>query len=141
MPYSAADMFALVDDVDAYHRFLPWCRSSKVLARNGDEVQATIELAKGPINRSFTTLNRLQTDKMIEVRLIEGPFRRLEGFWRFDSLEAGACKVSLDLEFEFSNKLVEAAIGPVFQQIAASLVDAFVKRAGEIYGKRGQDKG
>lgn len=137
VPYTPAEMFALVDDVEAYPSFLPWCRQARVLARSDDEVRATIELAKGSIRKSFTTCNRLQRHKMIEMRLVEGPFSRLEGFWRFDALTDGrSSKVALDLEFEFSNRLLAMAIGPVFNQIANTLVDAFVKRAKETYGAR-----
>jgi ribosome-associated toxin RatA of RatAB toxin-antitoxin module len=127
-------LYALVEDVEAYPDFLPWCRSAVVLSRDVDEVRATVTLAKGAVEKSFTTCNRLQHNKMIEMRLVEGPFRCLEGFWRFDALDEGAAtKVSLDLEFEFSNRLVALAVGPVFNQIANSLVDAFVARARELY--------
>lgn len=133
--YSAARMYALVNDIDAYAEFLPWCRSSTVLSRDVDVIRATIMIAHGSLNKSFTTSNRLQRDKMIEMRLEEGPFKRLEGFWRFDVLGEQACKVSLDLEFEFNNRLVGLAMGPIFSQIANSLVDAFSKRAVDVYGK------
>ena len=113
----------------------PWCRSSKVLSQDEDEQRATIEIAHGSLGKSFTTCNRLQKNKMIEMRLEQGPFRHLEGFWRFDTLGERACKVSLDLDFEFSNKLVGMAMGPIFSQIANTLVDAFSKRAVEVYGK------
>jgi ribosome-associated toxin RatA of RatAB toxin-antitoxin module len=129
-------MFELVDDVDTYAQFLPWCRSARVLSRNVDEVHATVEIAHGALRKSFTTLNRLQKGKMIEMRLVEGPFRRLEGYWRFDSLGERACKVTLDLEFEFSTRLIAMALGPVFNQITGTLVDAFVKRAEQVYGKQ-----
>ena len=134
--YSAAEMYALVDDIESYPRFLPWCRSTQVLSRDPDEVRARIEMHKGGVHKSFTTCNRLQPGKMIEIRLLEGPFLRLEGFWRFQSLRSDACKVSLDLEFEFSSQLLQLAIGPVFKQITSSLVEAFCKRAVELYGKR-----
>ena len=87
------------------------------------------------MNKSFTTLNRLQKNKTIEMRLIDGPFKHLHGFWRFDELKPGACKVSLDLDFEFSNKLLSLAIGPIFNQVANTLVDSFVERAKHVYGK------
>jgi ribosome-associated toxin RatA of RatAB toxin-antitoxin module len=106
-----------------------------VLSRSEDEVRATLEIAHGSLRKSFTTRNRTQMDKMIEMRLEEGPFRHLEGFWRFDVLGEQASKVSLDLDFEFSSKLVGLAMGPVFSQIANSLVDAFTKRAVQVYGK------
>ena len=134
VPYSAGRMYALVDDIESYPLFLPWCRTSTVISRNNDEVKASIEIARGAVNKSFTTCNRLQKDKMIEMRLVEGPFRHLQGFWRFDSLSEDACKVMLDLEFEFAGKLLDMTVGPVFNQIANTLVDAFCQRAKEVYG-------
>ena len=136
MLYSAAEMYALVGDIEAYPQFLPWCRSTQILSRGEDEVRATIEMVKGGVHKSFTTSNRMQKNKMIDIRLLEGPFRRLEGYWRFESLRAGASKVSLDMEFEFSSHLLRVAVEPVFKQIANSLVDAFCKRAVNLYGKR-----
>ncbi len=134
VPYSAAQMFTLVDDVDAYAEFLPWCSFSKVLSRDGDEVRASLEISKGRLKKSFTTLNRVQKNKMIEIRLEEGPFHHLEGFWRFEALTDNACKVSYDMEFEFSGKLLNLTVGPIFSQVAESLVDSFCQRAREIYG-------
>jgi len=134
VPHSAESMFDLVNDVDAYKEFLPWCSHSQVLSRDGEEIRATISIAKGGIEKSFTTLNRLHHAKMMEMRLIEGPFRHLEGYWRFQRLRDDACKVSLDLEFEFANSLVRLAFGKIFTQVVNSLVDAFVQRAEEIYG-------
>ncbi len=136
VPYTAAEMFALVNDIESYPQFLPWCRSTRVFSRSEDEVRASIELAKGRVHKSFTTLNRLQQDKMIEIRLVEGPFRHLDGFWRFQALQNHGCKVSLDMDFEFAGTLMSLAIGPVFSQIANSLVDAFCKRAVQVYGRR-----
>ena len=104
MPYSPAEMFALVDDIEAYPQFLPGCRGTRVLSRSADEVRATIELSKGGVEKAFTTCNRSQQNKMIEVRLVEGPFKHLNGFWRFDPLGEEGCKVSLDLEFEFASR-------------------------------------
>jgi ribosome-associated toxin RatA of RatAB toxin-antitoxin module len=134
IPYSAEKMFDLVADVESYEEFLPWCGSSKVLSRNDDEVTGQIEVRHTGLNKTFTTLNRMQKNKMIEMRLLEGPFKHLQGFWRFDALAENGCKISLDLEFEFSNKLVSMAFGPVFSQIANTMVDAFCKRASEVYG-------
>lgn len=134
--YSASEMYALVSDIEAYPQFLPWCRSTQILSRAEDEVRATIEMVKGGVHKSFTTSNRMQKHKMIDIRLLEGPFKRLEGYWRFEPLRADASKVALDMEFEFSNQLLRVAIEPVFKQIANSLVDAFCKRAVDLYGKR-----
>jgi ribosome-associated toxin RatA of RatAB toxin-antitoxin module len=136
VPYSVEEMYALVAAIEDYPRFLPWCRSTRVLARSDEDVRASIEIARGAFNKSFTTLNRVQLNKMIEMRLVEGPFRHLQGFWRFDVLAPGASKISLDLDFEFESKLVGLALGPVFNQIANSMVDAFTKRAREVYGER-----
>jgi ribosome-associated toxin RatA of RatAB toxin-antitoxin module len=97
-------------------------------------VVASLELAKGSVKKSFTTRNRLQVGKMIEMRLVDGPFKHLQGFWRFDGLKENACKVSLDLEYEFSSKIVAMAVGPVFNQVANTLVDAFIERAREVHG-------
>jgi ribosome-associated toxin RatA of RatAB toxin-antitoxin module len=134
--YSTEEMYSLVSDIESYPSFLPWCRSTQVLSRNGDELRARIEMHKGKVHKSFTTRNRLQKNKMIEIRLLEGPFLRLEGFWHFEALRSDACKVSLHMDFEFSNAVLRLAIGPVFKQITNSLVDAFCRRAVEIYGRR-----
>jgi ribosome-associated toxin RatA of RatAB toxin-antitoxin module len=134
--YSAAEMYALVSDIESYPEFLPWCRSTQVLSRSEDEVRAVIEMVKGRVHKSFSTINRMQHHKMIDIRLLEGPFRRLEGYWRFDPLRVDASKVSLDMEFEFASPLLRMAVEPVFKQIANSLVDAFCKRAVDLYGRR-----
>lgn len=134
VPYSPAQMFALVDDIEAYPAFLPWCKRAQVLSRTEDEVRATIELSKGGVEKAFTTCNRNQKNKMIEMRLVEGPFKRLEGFWRFDPLGDDGCKVSLDLEFEFASRMLGMVVGPVFSQVANSLVDSFQQRAVDVYG-------
>jgi ribosome-associated toxin RatA of RatAB toxin-antitoxin module len=126
-------MFDLINDIESYPLFLPWCRSTTVHSRTEDEVRATIEMAKGGLQKSFTTVNRLQRNKMVEVRLLEGPFRRLDGFWRFDALREDACKISLDLEFEVAGTIANKLVGPVFSEIANSLVDAFCRRAKDLY--------
>lgn len=132
--HSAADMYQLVDDVEAYPQFLPWCGGARVTSRNEDEVLAAIDIAYGAVHKSFSTRNRLQKNKMIEVRLVEGPFKHLHGYWRFDTLGENACKVSFDLDYAFSNKLIGLAVGPVFSQIANTLVDSFCQRANALYG-------
>jgi len=126
-------MFALVDDIKAYPEFLPWCQSTTEHSRTADEVNATIDIAYRGFQKSFTTCNRNQAETIIFMRLVEGPFKRLEGFWRFDELGEDGCKISLELEYDFSNRLVAMAFGPVFSQIVNSLVDAFCLRATELY--------
>ncbi len=135
VPYSPQQMFDLVNDVEHYPEFLQWCESTEVLEDKPDEMLARLHLAFGGLKKSFTTRNRLQPGKMIEIRLVDGPFHHLEGFWRFNPLaDGGACKVVLDMEFDFSTPLVKFAFGPVFTQIANSLVDSFTKRARDVYG-------
>lgn len=134
VPYTAAQMFDLVDKVSDYPEFLPWCGGSEELSRNEDEVNASVTISHSGINKAFSTRNRLQKNKMIEMELVNGPFKHLHGFWRFETLSDSACKVSLDLEYEFSSKLLGMAVGPVFNQIANSMVDSFCQRADKIYG-------
>lgn len=131
--YSAHQMFRLVDDVESYDKFLPWCKHSAEHFRDDDTVRATILFSRGGFEKSFTTQNRLQPGKMIDIRLVEGPFQRLDGYWRFHDLGEDASKVSLDLEFEFSNRILRMAFGRVFTQVANTLVDAFVQRADQVY--------
>lgn len=134
VPYSPEHMYALVDDITSYPQFLPWCKKAEIHFRTEDEVQASLTLAWSGLEKSFTTCNRLQPHKMIEVRLLKGPFKHLEGFWRFERIGDEGCKVLLDLEFEFSSHLLSLMLGPVFTQVTNSLVDAFCQRARELYG-------
>lgn len=134
--YSAAEMFILVDDVSSYKNFLPWCGDSEELSRTDDEVEASVMIAHSGLNKTFTTLNKLQKNEIIEMILIDGPFKHLHGFWRFESLSADACKISLELEYEFSNRLMSMLLGPVFSQIANTLVDSFCQQAEVVYGSR-----
>ena len=135
VPYTASQMFALVNDIQRYPEFIPWCCSSNILAQTVDEMTATLCFARGSLQKCFTTCNRLQLDKMIDVRLVTGPFRRLEGYWRFDKLSDHTCKISFDMEFDFAGRLISFAFGPLFNQVANTLVDSFSKRAQQIYGK------
>jgi ribosome-associated toxin RatA of RatAB toxin-antitoxin module len=116
-----------VDDVRRYQEFLPWVKDSRELERRDDLVVGQLLFAKAGFEKSFTTRNYRQPGKMIEIRLVRGPFHQLEGFWRFEPMGEGACKVSLDLEFEFANRLLAMAFGKVFTQVAGTLVDSFVK--------------
>lgn len=133
--HSAEEMFDLVDDVRSYQEFLPWVKRSREIERNEDMVCGELLFSKAGFEKSFVTRNRRQPGKMIEIRLVEGPFRQLEGFWRFQPLGHGGCKVSVDLEFEFSSRLLGAAFGRVFTQVAGTLVDSFVRRANTVYGR------
>lgn len=135
--YSAAEMYDLVNDVEAYPAFLPWCKSAKILSQTEIDMTANVEIARGILNKTFTTHNRLDKHQKIDIELVDGPFRQLQGYWKFDALKTeNACKVSLQLDFEFNNAMMSIAAGPIFTQIANSLVDAFSKRAEEVYGVR-----
>lgn len=136
VPYTASEMFSLVNDVRSYPEFLPWCAASTVHRETDDEVEASLCIAKGAFQRSFTTRNRAQRDKMIEMRLLEGPFKHFEGFWRFEPLGDRGSKVSLTLEFDFASRIIGMTVGPVFNHAANTLVDAFCKRAEDVFGKR-----
>lgn len=135
--YSPAEMYELVNDVGSYSKFLPWCRSSEVLSESETEMRASVEIAKGVLNKTFTTQNQLTKNSRIEMTLVEGPFSHLRGYWLFEPLKTeGASKVCLELEFEFDSAMMSIAAKPIFTQIANSLVDAFCKRATEVYGER-----
>lgn len=134
VPYTPKQMYALVNDIRNYPQFIPWCSRSEIISENSDEIRASLTLSHSGFEKTFTTVNRLQADKMIEIRLLEGPFKHLEGFWRFESMNGADCRVMLDMEFEFSNKIFAMMFGPVFHQAASLLVDAFHDRAKVVYG-------
>lgn len=133
VPYSQEQMYQLVDDIHRYPEFLPWCGSTKEITRTDNVVEAAVTIAKGAIKKTFTTRNSLQKNEQIEMELIDGPFKKLHGYWKFENLDGHACKVSLDLNFEFSSKLVSLSIGPIFNQVANTMVDSFVERAKVVY--------
>jgi len=132
-PYSAEEMFALVDDVEAYPQFLPWCGGASVAPVDASTVHATVHINYHHIRHSFTTENVRKAPDRIDITLKSGPFRNLDGCWLFVPLSDSACKIQLKLRYEFSGKLLEVALGPVFHYIANSFVDAFVHRAEKIY--------
>jgi ribosome-associated toxin RatA of RatAB toxin-antitoxin module len=132
--YTPRQMFELVNDVGEYPRFLPWCRSSHILQQTPDMIEATLEIAWSGIHKSFTTRNILKPYGHMEMSLVNGPFHQLEGKWDFLALGDQGCKVSLNLEFELTGNIIDKVFQPIFHHIANSLVDAFCKRAAEIYG-------
>jgi ribosome-associated toxin RatA of RatAB toxin-antitoxin module len=136
VPYSAREMFMLVDDVESYPKFLPWCNDAEVHNRSGNTVEATLELHKGSLSNHFTTLNTRHEFERIDLALIGGPFRHLQGGWRFTELGEEGCKVALELDFEFESRFVDLMFGAYFEQTCNALVDAFTKRAREIFGAR-----
>ncbi len=134
--YSAAQMYALVEDVAAYPEFLPWCGGTEILRKEGGITRAAITIDFRGIKQRFSTENRASPPQLIEMSLVDGPFRQLDGSWRFKPLGDDACKIEFRLRYEFSSKLLEKLVGPVFHFIASTFVDAFVKRAQQLYGKR-----
>ena len=129
LPYPAASVFGLVENIEDYPNFLPWCSGVHVVTRSGQETIASLQVQYLGIRTSFTTANKNEPSQWIEMRLVEGPFKVLQGRWTFVVLEEKACKVELDLRYEFASALLSKLIGPAFQQIANSLVSAFVARA------------
>lgn len=136
VPYSPSEMFELVDDIDSYSDFLPWCSHSAVLARNAMTVDASLEVHKGTLSKTFSTRNTNTRDEAIEISLIGGPFRHLAGGWTFEPLGESGCKVTLELAFQFESRLVDAMFGAFFEETCNSLVDAFTGRAETVYGRR-----
>ena len=138
-PYSISKMYSLVADVESYPSFLPWCGNAEVHFREGEIVEATLELHKSGIRKKIRTRNTLRKDEKIEIRLIGGPFRQLEGDWRFKQLGDAGCNVSLEMSFEFKSSLNDFLFGSYLQESCNSLVDAFTVRAIEIYGAEKND--
>ena len=132
--HSPEQMFALVDAVENYPQFLPWCAAVTVIRRDEAATRATLQINYHGIKQSFTTENAKRAPEEMLIKLVEGPFRSLEGAWRFTALGERGCKIEFRLTYEFSGRLLEKLIGPVFDYIANSLLEAFVKRAGRIHG-------
>jgi ribosome-associated toxin RatA of RatAB toxin-antitoxin module len=129
VPYPAPLMYALVADIDRYPEFLPWCSRARIDAVEGDLVQATIEISFGGIRQRFTTRNVNKPCEAISLELVEGPFRHLHGRWVFTALGGDSCKIEFAMSYEFRSELLGRLVGPVFGQIANTMVDAFVRRA------------
>lgn len=133
LPYSAEQMFDLVNDVASYPEFLPWCSESQVLASSESEMLATLTVSKAGVSHSFTTRNQLDEPSSIRLSLVDGPFSSLEGRWQFSQLGGDGCKTEMDLKFDFNSTLLNATFGKVFSQAADTMVDAFCERAAEVY--------
>lgn len=132
--YSAEQMFDLVATVEDYPKFLPWCGGVKVLEHSDDKLVASLGINFHGVKQSFTTSNVNARPTQMTMKLVDGPFKVMDGVWTFKALRADACKVEFDLHYEFSNIILEQLIGPVFGMIANSMVDSFCKRAETVYG-------
>ncbi|MDX5377141.1 MAG: type II toxin-antitoxin system RatA family toxin [Halomonas sp.] len=133
--HTPRDMFELVNDFERYPEFLPGCRRARLLERDESHLIGEMTLGRAGLEQSFTTRNDLIEPERIEMSLVSGPFKRLRGRWLFLPMGEGTCKVCLEMEFEFANRLLGMAFGKLFQQVAGQLVDAFTRRADEIYGR------
>ncbi|NNM62144.1 MAG: type II toxin-antitoxin system RatA family toxin [Steroidobacteraceae bacterium] len=135
VPYTAQQMYDLVNDVDRYPQFLPWCTAAHVEPIVPGEVMASISVARGLLRTEFTTRNALRPGAEIMMRLVRGPFRRLLGHWRFESQGERGSRVSFRVDFEFKSALTSAALSPIFEALCGSIVDAFVARAKRVYAQ------
>ena len=141
VPYSPSEMFKLVADVDRYEEFLPWCSGSRVLEHHGGNVLAELQVAYGPIKTAFTTRNRNHPNRMIEMHLVDGPLKHLEGAWQFKALPEGGTLVSLELQFQLHHSLLAVVEETFLQEAVEVMVSAFRERAGEVYGEARQGHG
>ncbi len=131
--FSAEQMFDLVNDVAKYPDFLPGCSGSRVLESTSSTMVASVDVSKAGISKTFTTSNTLVAGEAIIMNLVDGPFKTLTGGWHFTALDEQACKVELKLEFEFSSKMIELAFGKIFSELTNNMVNAFTKRAKQVY--------
>ena len=134
LPYSAAQVFDLVGDIERYPDFLPWCSRAQIVSNGGGEVVAELTIMKGRISERFTTRNVMSYPDSIELHLVQGPFKRLAGMWRFTTLAELGSKVELELDFEMSGSLIQKTLGIIFAHAAGTMVDAFCSRARAVYG-------
>ena len=134
--YSAEQMFDLVNDVASYPQFLPGCRGAEILYSDAQTLEARLELSRAGIRQSFVTRNQLERPQRMTLTLVDGPFEQFTGLWQFTPLAADACKVSFSLAFSLKNRLVAAAVGKLFSDLANQMVGAMCARAEEIYGNR-----
>jgi len=132
--HSAPEMFALVDDIESYPRFLPWCRAATVESRTPALVRATLSVGMRGLRQSLSTQNELRPAEAMDMRLVKGPFRHFAAAWRFKPLSAEACSIEFSLEYEMAGPLARL-LEPIFDHIADTMVDAFTRRAAELYGK------
>jgi ribosome-associated toxin RatA of RatAB toxin-antitoxin module len=140
--YSPREMYTLVTAVEDYPKFLPWCEKAEVLERHGDGMTARLHLSYAGVRHAFTTRNRHEDERSVELDLVDGPFSVLEGLWKFLPLvrpgdeKAAACKIEFELRYAFNSRPLEVVLSPVFDRIANTFVDAFVRRAEQVHGPR-----
>lgn len=133
VPYSAEQMYQLVNDVKSYPQFLPGCSGSRILDESASQMMAAVDVSKAGISKTFTTRNVLVSNQSIIMQLVDGPFKKLMGGWKFTPIGDDACRIEFQLDFEFTNKLIELAFGRIFKELAGNMVQAFTVRAKEVY--------
>ena len=133
LPYTAAQMYALVTDVERYPEFLPWCTSSTILAHDGDQVTVKLGLSSGIARAHFTTRNRMVPDRSVTMSLVDGPFDQLEGQWDFTPIRDAGTRADLNVRFATHGVIAAIALGPAFEAICNHLVDAFAQRARQVF--------
>ena len=133
LPYTAGQMYGLVTDVERYPEFLPWCNAARIHAAEGEFVTVYLGLARGMVRGSFTTRNRNIQDRSVEMQLIDGPFNLLEGRWDFHPIESAGTRVELQVRFQTHGLIAGLALGPAFEEICNQMVDAFGRRAHEVF--------
>ncbi|HEX6691122.1 MAG TPA: type II toxin-antitoxin system RatA family toxin [Burkholderiales bacterium] len=138
LEHSAGDVYRLVEDIEAYPQFLPWCLAARVHGRSAGATRATLTVGMPGLRQSFTTQNENHPGESIDMKLVEGPFKTFTAGWRFTPLSPRACRIDFTLRYEFSSRALARLLEPLFDSIANSMVDAFTRRAAEVYGR---DKG
>ena len=133
MPFSPQQMYELVNNINDYPQFLNWCEGASILNQSDHQITASVQINKGGLKQTFSTLNTLKPFRLIEMNLLDGPFEHFSGEWRFEPLGENAAKVFLNLQFKFKSKLLDMSLTPIFTKIANSQLDAFVARANKIY--------
>lgn len=134
VPYTSEQMFKIVNRVDSYPAFLPWCSDADIESESESQMIATVYIAKGPLKQKFTTRNILEKYNFIKMELVDGPFSFLEGTWLFEDIGTNKCQVSFDLEFEFKRDLISKLLEPIFSSAVNTMVESFKKRAYDKYG-------
>jgi len=135
VPFTSEQMYRLVNDVEAYPAYLPWCSDARVLAQSAERLTASVSLAAGGVRQTFTTENIMQAGKRIEVRLLSGPFKYLHGYWQFEAAGERGCRISLQMNFEFKSRWLKLVLDKIFDRILHSLIAAFTERAEQLYGR------
>ena len=133
LPYSAVQMYAIVNKIEDYPNYIPWCSNTVVFSRTPHEVVASISVAKGGIHKTLTTRNALIPDQKMELNLIDDSFKNWRGLWQFTDIDAQQSEIAFELDFDFHSKLLEMMLGPLFTHVAETMVDAFVQRAKTLY--------